>query len=158
MAWEARHTQIWQMHTQGLSQSAIARAMAMPRTTVRDALRRMAEHPPATTGPADVLVDPVMRPEVGAERPRGAQSPTLAHERALAEPSRQTPLADPPLAAEEHEPEGAVQPSLMPELQHLIGQLHGVLGNIRQLEERQMQHLEAQIQHAEERTRQAAAV
>jgi hypothetical protein len=36
MTWEARHTQMWQLHTQGLSQSAIARAMAMPRTTVRD--------------------------------------------------------------------------------------------------------------------------
>jgi DNA-binding transcriptional regulator LsrR (DeoR family) len=40
MAWEARYTQMWQLHMQGLSQSAIARTMAMPRTTVRDALRR----------------------------------------------------------------------------------------------------------------------
>jgi hypothetical protein len=147
MAWEARHTQIWQLHMQGLSQSAIARAMAMPRTTVRDALRRLAEHPPATTGPADVLLDPVMRPEVGSD----------AHERAPAELSRQLRLADPPLAAEEPEPEGAVQPSPMQELQILIGQLHGVLGNMRQLEDRRMQHLEVQIQYAEESTRQAAA-
>jgi hypothetical protein len=45
----------------------------------------------------------------------------------------------------------------MQELQTLIGQLHGVLGNMRQLEDRRRQHLEAQIQHAEESTRQAAA-
>ena len=93
MAWEARHTQMWQLHMQGLSQSAIARAMAMPRTTVRDALKRLAEHPPATTGPADVLVDPMRRPEVGSE----------AHERAPAEPSHQPRLPDPPLAAEERD-------------------------------------------------------
>jgi hypothetical protein len=147
MAWEARYTQMWQLHTQGLSQSAIARTMAMPRTTVRDALRRLAEHPPATTGPADVLVDPVRKPEVGAD----------AHARAPAEPSHPPRLADPRLAAEARDPERAGQPPPVQELQQLVGQLHSVLGTMRQLEERKMQHLEAQIQQAEEHTRQAAA-
>jgi hypothetical protein len=158
MAWEARHTQMWQLHTQGLSQSAIARAMAMPRTTVRDALRRLAKHPPATQGSAGILLDPEMGPEVGAEHPRGKQTPTSAHEPEPAEPSRQTRLADALLARDEREQEGAALSSPMQELQHLVEQLHSVLGNIHQLEERRMQHLEAQIQHAEERTRQAAAV
>jgi hypothetical protein len=158
MAWEARHTQIWQLHTQGLSQRAIARAMAMPRTTVRDALRRLAKDPPATTRPADVWLNLAMSPESGSECPRGAQTPASTHAQGPVEPSCQPNLPDPPLAAEGRDQEGAVQPAPVQERQHLVGQLHSVLGHIRQLEERRMQHLEAQIQHAEEQTRRAAAV
>ena len=80
-----------------------------------------------------------------------------AHARASAEPSHQPRLADPRLAAEARDPERAGQPPPVRELQQLVGQLHSVLGTMRQLEKRKMQHLEAQIQQAEERTRQAAA-